>query len=147
CPGLAVSAQQQSSVTKPSTRQSAKADPRFIDVEALLQQGRVSEAKQKIQDILAQDPKSVEGYNLLGIACISQKDYDAALAALERALQLDPSSPRTKNNLGNLYVAQEKLDLAEKQFRDVLRTAPGNSDANYNLGVLLLASKQPAAAI
>ena len=145
CPGLVVSAQ--SSVKKPSTRQSAKADPRFSDVEALLQQGRAGEARQRLQEILAQDPKSVEGYNLLGIACISQKDYDAALAALERALRLDPSSSRTKNNLGNLYVAQEKLDLAEKQFREVLRTAPGNSDANYNLGVLLLASKQPAAAI
>jgi len=124
-----------------------KADPRFADVEELLQQGRASEAKQRLQDILAQDPKSIEGYNLLGIVCISLKEYDAAFDALQHALKLDPSSPRTKNNLGNLYVAQQKVDLAEKEFRDVLRASPGNSDANYNLGVLLLASSKPATAI
>jgi tetratricopeptide (TPR) repeat protein len=147
CPHLAVSTPQQSSVKRAAPRQIPKGEPRFAAVEALLQQGRASEAKQRLQDILAQDPKSIEGYNLLGIVCISQKEYDAALDALQHALKLNPSSPRTKNNLGNLYVAQQKLDLAEKEFRDVLRTSPGNSDANYNLGVLLLASSKPATAI
>jgi tetratricopeptide (TPR) repeat protein len=141
-----VFAQQQPPV-RSAARQVAKSDPRFNEVEALLQQGRASEAKRRIQDILAQEPKNVEGYNLLGIACISQKDYDGAFAALQHALKLNPASPRSRNNLGNLYVAQGKLDLAEKEFREVLRTSPGNSDANYNLGVVLLGANKPAAAI
>jgi len=112
-----------------------------------MQQGRLDEAKRKLQEVLAQDPLSIEGYNLLGIVCISQKDYDGASGALQHALKLNPTSSRTKNNLGNLYAAQQKLDLAEKEFRDVLRTSPTNADANYNLGLVLLATNKPAEAI
>ena len=112
-----------------------------------MQQGRLDEAKRKLQEVLTEDPKSVQGYNLLGIICISQKDYDSASDALQHALKLNPTSPRTKNNLGNLYVTQQKLDLAEKEFRDVLRTSPTNADANYNLGLVLLATNQPAEAV
>ena len=143
-PGLA---RPQQTAKRSGPTPAAKKDPHFAEVESLLQQGRVSEAKQKLQDILVHDPKSIEGYNLLGIVLISQRDYDGASGALQRALQLNPASPRTRNNLGNLYVAQQKLDLAEKEFREVLRTSPANSDANYNLGVVLLGSNKPAAAI
>jgi tetratricopeptide (TPR) repeat protein len=134
---------------QPSTapRPAAKNDLRFAEVQVLMQQGRLDEARRKIQDVLAQDPKSVEGYNLLAIVCISQKDYDGASVALQHALKLNPTSSRTKNNLGNLYAAQRKLDLAEKEFRDVLRTSPTNADANYNLGLVLLATNKPAEAI
>jgi tetratricopeptide (TPR) repeat protein len=145
--GPAAVARQQSSVTNTAADQATKGDPRFAEVESLLQQGRSAEAKERLQDIVAQDPGSVEGYNLLAIACISQKDYQAAFDALQHALKLNPTSPRTRTNLGNLYVAQQKLDLAEKEFREVLRTSPANSDANYNLGVVLLGSNKPAAAI
>ncbi|HET8965418.1 MAG TPA: hypothetical protein VFN20_04335, partial [Candidatus Acidoferrum sp.] len=68
-------AQQQSPPRKVAPRPAAKSDPRFAEVEAMLQQGRLDEAKQKLLDVLANEPKSIEGYNLLGIVCISQKDY------------------------------------------------------------------------
>ena len=71
----------------------------------LLQQGRFDEARQQIQTELAKDPKSVEGFNLLGIVCVSQKDFAGALDAFQHALKLAPSSTRTKVNLGNLYNA------------------------------------------
>jgi tetratricopeptide (TPR) repeat protein len=147
CRARADQAQQQSPAGKAVAGPAAKNDPRFAEVETLMQQGRLDEAKRKLQEVLTEDPKSVEGYNLLGIVCISQKDYDSASDALQHALKLNPASPRTKNNLGNLYVAQQKLDLAEKEFRDVLRTSPTNADANYNLGLVLLATNQPAEAV
>jgi len=147
CCAPAALARQQSSARKTAQRPAAKNDPRFAEVEVLMQQGRLDEAKRKLQEVLAQDPLSIEGYNLLGIVCISQKDYDGASGALQHALKLNPTSSRTKNNLGNLYAAQQKLDLAEKEFRDVLRTSPTNADANYNLGLVLLATNKPAEAI
>ena len=132
----------------PSARKSAQtSDPRFKEVQNLLQEGRAEEAKQKVQDELAKDPKSVEGYNLLGIIEVSQKNFDAALDAFQHALKLNPSSSRTKINLGNLYIAQQKLDLAERQFREVLRTEPANADANYNLGLILLSRNQASEAV
>src|SRR5215469_4437460 len=145
---MMTSAGQQPSAQKTPTMRPAqpKSDPRFAGPESLLQQGRLDEAKQAIQSVLARDPKSIEGYNLLGIVCISQKDYRGAEDALQRALQLNPASSRTRNNLGSLYVSEQKLDLAEKEFREVLRVAPSNRDAHYNLGLVLLATNRAAEA-
>src|SRR6266550_9276496 len=126
---------QQGPVEKNTSRPAAANDPRLQEAQELLSQGRVEEAKQKIQEQLGQNPKSVEGYNMLGILYTGQKDYENALDAFQHALKLNPNSVRTRINLGNIYIAQEKLGSAEKEFREVLRIEPSNSDANYNLGL------------
>ena len=119
----------------------------FQEAETLLQQGSISEAKRKIQELLEQYPSSVEGYNLLGIACSAEKDFSNAEQAFQQALKLDANSTKTHNNLGNLYVAEGKLDLAEKEFRTVLSLDPAHSEGNYNLSLVLLAKDSPAQAI
>ncbi|MGD0789002.1 MAG: tetratricopeptide repeat protein [Terracidiphilus sp.] len=116
-------------------------------MEALVQQGRLDEARTQMLDELQRNPSSVDGYNLLGIIDSDGQDYPDALAAFQKAFKLAPNSTKTHNNLGNLYVAQKRIDLAEKEFRTVLRLDPGNQDGNYNLGVLLMAKGSPAAAI
>jgi tetratricopeptide (TPR) repeat protein len=126
---------------------SSKSPANFPQVEALVQQGRLDEAKTQMLDELQRNPASVDGYNLLGIIDSDEQDYPDALAAFQKALQLAPNSTKTHNNLGNVYIAQKRMDLAEKEFRTVLRLDPGNRDGNYNLGVLLMAKGSPAAAI
>src|SRR5215472_11077726 len=139
----------QATTSSQGTRSSAKAQAPspFWEAESLLAQGSVEEAKQKVQEQLQLHPRSVEGYNLLGIVFTSEKNPMQALDSFQHALQLDPNSTRTHNNLGNFYVSQEKVDLAEKEFRTVLRLDPTNRDANYNLGLLLMAKHSPAQAI
>src|SRR6266478_7272805 len=141
------SAAQQSASSKKNAQQTSKIRPHFPEVEDLLRQGLIEQAKEKIQEELKRNPSSVEGHNLLGIIYSDQKDYANALEAFQHALKLDPNSTRTRNNIGNVYVAQGKFDLAEQEFRTVLRTAPANRDANYNLGLVLLAQGSPAKAI
>jgi tetratricopeptide (TPR) repeat protein len=119
----------------------------FPQVEALLQQGHLEEARAAMLEELKRNPASVDGYNLLGIIESDQQDYSNALAAFEKALQLNPNSTKTHNNLGNFYISQKKTDLAEKEFRTTLRLDPANQDGNYNLGVLLMAKGVPAEAI
>jgi len=138
---------QQAPVKKNTPRPAAAIDPRLQEAQELLSQGRVEEAKQKIQEQLQQNPKSVEGYNMLGILYTGQKDYENALDAFQHALKLNPNSVRTRINLGNIYIAQEKLGSAEKEFRETLRIEPSNSDGNYNLGLVLLARNNPSEAI
>jgi len=132
---------------QPSPHSSVKTASDFQQVEALMQQGRLDEAKARIQDDLRRDPSNVEAYNLLGIIESDQQDYVSADEAFQAALKLAPTSAKTHNNLGNVYVSQKKLDLAEKEFRTVLRLDPGNQDGNYNLGLLLMAKGSPAEAI
>lgn len=121
--------------------------PLLADAEKLLADGRIDEAKHKIQQELGRNPSSVEGYNLLGIVYTAEKDYSNAVDAFEYGLKLDPASARTHNNLGGLYVTLQKLDLAEKQYRAALRSEPTNRDANYNLGLLLMSRGSPSQAI
>jgi tetratricopeptide (TPR) repeat protein len=124
----------------------AEASP-FAQAEALLRQGSIEEARQKIQEQLALHPTSVAGYNLLGIAFSSEKNYPDALEAFHHALKLNPNSTKTHNNLGNLYVTENKADLAEKEFRTALRSEPADAEGNYNLGLLLMTKGLPAEAI
>ncbi len=128
-------------------QQPSASSAKFQQIETLVQQGRLEEAKARISEELQRNPSSVDGYNLLGIIESDQQDYSNALAAFKKALQLAPNSTKTHNNLGNVYVAQKRFDLAEKEFRIVLRVDPGNRDGNYNLGVLLMTKGSPAEAI
>jgi tetratricopeptide (TPR) repeat protein len=138
---------QQAAAHRGDARQSAKLAPALAEAERLLGQGRLDEAQKKILEELGRDPKSIEGYNLLGIVYSDENNFANALDAFLYALKLSPNSTSTHNNLGNLYVAQQKLDLAEKEFAAVLRIDPANRDANYNLGLVLLAQGAPAKAI
>src|SRR5215472_13977472 len=70
---IATSAQQ-SAPKKLSSPQSGKPQLQFEEVEELVRQGSLDQAKQKIQDVLEQSPTSVEANNLLGIICTAQKD-------------------------------------------------------------------------
>jgi len=137
----------QTSAHRRSAPQAAKTLSQFAEAEQLIGQGRLDEAKEKLQEQLKETPTSVEGFNLLGIVCSSEKDYPGALDALEHALKLDPKSTKTRNNLANFYVAEQRPDLAEKEFKNILTLAPANRDANYNLGLLLLAKGMPIAAL
>src|SRR2546426_4623644 len=142
-----VSEAQQSVPSGKNATQTPKIQSHFPEIEELLRQGLIEQAKEKIQEGLQRNPSSVEAYNLLGIIYSDQKDYANALEAFQHALKLDPNSTRTRNNLGNVYVAEEKPDLAEKEFRTLLGLDPANRDGNYNLGLILMAKGQPSEAI
>jgi len=139
---------QRSALNRTPPEQSTRPlSPLLTEAEALLREGRITDAKNKIQEELQRNPANAEAYDLLGVACVNEKDFPRALEAFQHALQLAPNSTRTRNSIANVYVAQGKLDLAEQEFRNVLRLAPANRDANYNLGLVLLAKDAPAKAI
>jgi len=119
----------------------------LAQVQMLLEQGQVAEAKASTVAYLRLHPASVEAYDLLGIICSQTRDYEGALDAFQHALKLNPGSAKSHNNLGNLYAAGGKVDLAEKEFRKTLFFAPSNSEANYNLALLLISRGKPSEAI
>jgi tetratricopeptide (TPR) repeat protein len=130
-----------------STRTLPKTPPRLLEAQELLRQARIADAKAKIQQELAENPSSIEAYNLLGIACSSEKNYADAETAFHSALKIDARASEPRNNLGSVYLAQQRFDDAEKEFSKVLRLDPANNNANYGLGLALLAKGSPAAAI
>lgn len=125
----------------------AEASPAILAAENLLAQGRLDEAKEKIQEQLKADPRSVEGFNLLGIILSDQKNFPDALDAFQQALRLNPKSVRTHDNLANFYIAEGKPDLAENEFTSALALAPADRDSNYNYGLFLLSKGSPSPAV
>jgi tetratricopeptide (TPR) repeat protein len=138
---------QQAAPAKPGKQSSSNLPSPFADAEALVREGKFEEAKTRIHEELQEHPGSAQGYALLGLVYIAEKNYHEALAAFQQGLKLNPKSTGIRNDLGNLYVVQGKIDLAEKEFREVVRLDPTDSDGNYNLSLVLLAKKQPTEAI
>jgi tetratricopeptide (TPR) repeat protein len=138
---------QQAPPKKQSAHPVSKAPSPFADAEALLRQGKLEDAQNKLQEELQKNPSRPEGYALLGLVYTAEKNYTEALSAFQQGLKLNPKSTGICNDMGNLYVAQGNLDLAEKEFREVVRLNPADYDGNYNLALVLLAKKQPAEAI
>ncbi|MBD2683215.1 MULTISPECIES: protein kinase domain-containing protein [Nostoc] len=63
------------------------------------------------------NPKDVDSYNNLAVACQLLQDIDCVTKAYEELFKLKPNIWEGHYNLGNFYETQNKYDLAEKQYR------------------------------
>jgi tetratricopeptide (TPR) repeat protein len=73
-----------------------------------------------------------------GWASIASGDYDAAEAALTKALELAPGEPQAESLLGWAMMLNEKYDDALSAFQKVLMREPANALARVNLGYVCL---------
>jgi len=139
CPALCVG--QKSSGT------TGDASQKFTRAQQLLSEGDLAQARKVVLEGLALSPKSVEGYNLLGMLYTQEKDFVRSAAAFQHALNIDSHSAVTHDNLGNSYVAQNRPDLARKEYLTAVQLDPDNHDAYYNLGRLALGERHAQQAI
>jgi len=73
-----------------------------------------------------------------GWSRLSLGDYEAAEAALHRALELSPNDPQSEALLGWAQMLQEKYDDALLNFQKVLMREPQNALARINVGYICL---------
>src|SRR5574340_733647 len=90
------------SAPKPSSSAQAvsaktAAQERFQEAQRLAGQGALDNALQAVHQGLKIDPRSTEGWNLLGIIYDQQRDYPQSLAAFNHALAINPRSTETHN--------------------------------------------------
>jgi tetratricopeptide (TPR) repeat protein len=69
---------------------------------------------------------------------ISLGDYDAAIAALQKALQYSPGDIQAESLLGWAQMRAEQYDEALQTFQRVLTKEPANSLARINVGYICL---------
>jgi tetratricopeptide (TPR) repeat protein len=105
---------------------------------ALLQQGKVSEAIAKYAAALRIKPDYVEAHNNLGTVLASQGKVSEAMAQFVAALHIDPDYAEAHNNLGTIFVDQGKVSEAITEYTAALRIKPDSEKAHYNLGNALL---------
>ena len=107
--------------------------------EAQLLTGDTQEARQSANRALGLDVNRIEASQVLGEACIQERDYRAAIPPLERALQAQPSNQRVRLLLGTAYSRsqrdQEACLLLEAVLKEGYPDEKGTT--HYLLGTVL----------
>lgn len=90
----------------------------------------------RLKRVLAQDPKILDAWVMLGNELFRRRDYTGALEQYQRALALNPDYDLATINLANAYRALGKYDAAILGYERYLLKDPKNAWVRYQLGEL-----------
>ncbi len=117
--------------------------PSSLDVAvALIRDGRVAEAEQKLVALLKTEPKNAGALNLLGTIRAQQNRLDEAEALWTRAVASDPQFAGPHMNLAYLYLLKGAAAKSIAELKEVVRLEPTNADAAFKLARLRLRSSR-----
>ena len=77
--------------------------------------GNLNEAEQVTSKLIANNPKIVFLYNLLGLIFTGQNNIDKAKECYEKGLKIDPNFAMLFNNLGHLFFLLNLIKIYKKQ--------------------------------
>lgn len=98
----------------------------------LLKLGRNADAAEAFRASIALG-KSVNGYDLLGLALVRLRDPEAALVAYRNALKMEPQNPSVPlHNLVSLYNSLGRFEEAAEYQKKVLALDPHSAAAHTN---------------
>jgi tetratricopeptide (TPR) repeat protein len=137
-------------------RKGAEADPkRRADferkmVEALAFQGRVGEAFELVERLLAQNPKDNQARAMRGALRLrggDPKEIDAAIQDFEAALAAMPDNAVVRFNLAETYLAKGNSERAIVEYQEAVRRRPDYLDPRYGLARAHLLKRDYAQAL
>lgn len=86
----------------------------------LYNQGNLKQAKEKLLQLVRENPADAELNFYLGRSAMELKDYDTAVAAFDRVLMVNPAHSRTRLEMARVYYEMGYLELAAKELDGVL---------------------------
>jgi tetratricopeptide (TPR) repeat protein len=101
------------------------------------QAGRLAEAENCYQRVLAAQPDHADALHLLGVVAHQVGRYDLAVELIGQAIKRDGQNPVYFSNLGVVLKDQGKVDEAMTAYRDAIRLKPDYAEAYSNLGYAL----------
>ncbi|MFY9845547.1 MAG: tetratricopeptide repeat protein [Terriglobales bacterium] len=112
-------------------------DPRqlFEAGETALRGGKLDEAEQDFQQVLAVNPGVAGAYANLGVIYMRRKQWPQALAMLHKAEKLAPEMAGIRLNIGLVHFRQNDFARAIQPFESVVRQSPDSYQARYLLGL------------
>ena len=114
---------------------------------AMHSEGRIDDAANIYEIILARDPENTDALHLSGLAAQFRGDVDQALTLIGRAVQLAPDFVQYRSNLGILLQEAGRLDLALEAFREAIAINRKIPELFYHLGNALRETEQPGEAL
>ena len=103
-----------------------------------LAQNKPDEAVKTFKAAIAKQPKDPGGYNALYDFYVSQKNYDAAMAAVQSGLKELPGNIGFRLTSANLLILKGDPEAAVAQYELILKDQPNSLLAINNLASLLL---------
>jgi protein O-GlcNAc transferase len=117
--------------------QNSAGHPLLPEAVALHQAGRVGEAAQIYERILAQMPRQFDAAHLLGVIALQEGRLDQAQRMLTSALKIKPNDAAALSNLGTAHLRNGQLEAARDCFQRALKLQPNSVNALSNLGTVL----------
>jgi Flp pilus assembly protein TadD len=112
-------------------------DPTFQTALQHHQAGRLSQARDLYQQILAQQPDHAGALHLSGVIALQEGRNDLAVDLIGKAIALGPSSPEAHCNLGIALQEKGQLTGAVAAYRRAIALKPNYPAAHSNLGAAL----------
>jgi tetratricopeptide (TPR) repeat protein len=109
--------------------------------------GQWPQAEQAYQAAIRVEPQNGQAYLLLGQFFVLQKQPEAAIQHMQRALELNPASLEIKKHLIYVLLTQERTAQAERLVDDIFISHNGDVDAFYFKGRIRLLQNDIEAAI
>ncbi len=106
----------------------------YQDAARLHKQGKHSAALEKVEAVLAQNPKEARARFLKGLILTEQGKPQEAIAVFNALTDDYPELPEPYNNLAVLYAAQGQYEQSRKALEMAIRTHPSYAIAHENLG-------------
>jgi tetratricopeptide (TPR) repeat protein len=104
---------------------------------ALDEQGKLSEAIQTYESVVAIHPAFARAHVNLGTDLDKTGQTGAAIENYEEAIRLTPDNSQAHNNLGVALFKQGKKNEAIREFQAAVRLAPDNAGAHNSLAAAL----------
>src|SRR5271163_4168051 len=116
---------------------SSTIDPQtlFAQGQAALQSGDLAAAETAFRRVLSVDPQSGAAYANLGVIAMRRKEWDHALALLQKAEKLEPKMAGIRLNIGLVKYRRGDYAGAVAPLASVVRDQPDLQQARYLLGL------------
>ena len=119
---------------KMQTQQSRQPHPSEVQaLQQLFQNGLLAQAEVRAQTMLANYPKALALYNILGLCQQAQGKYREAVASFRKMLSIDPRIAELHFNLGVLSSQLGEPDEAIASYRMASQLKPNFTVAHFNL--------------
>jgi tetratricopeptide (TPR) repeat protein len=119
----------------------------FAEGEAALRTGDLPLAEKKFRSVLTLDPQSGSAYANLGVIAMRRKQWDHALALLQKAHKLEPQIAGIELNIGLVQFHRANYAAAIEPLSSVVRDQPDSQQARYLLGLCQVFTGQFAEAV
>ncbi len=133
--------------TQPHPMRTPVEHPLLAQAVALHQSGRMSEAAERYERILAEAPEHFDAMHLLGVIALQEGRLEQAQRLISSALRINPQDTAALSNLGAAYLRNQQLELALEHFEKAVKWQPNSVGSLTNLGTALRQLGRPRDAV